>query len=124
MDDSRINTKPEREYNASAYAENAAIKFDAMSNTQKVQAIFDQLQLHYNMLNFETPYTAARRLIKYLGKNPVAQYDLFKWKEKMTYPSSIQASDPEGWSIISSSNNPDLPVWLTGRTTKWKNTLE
>ena len=124
MDDSRINTKPAMEYNASAYAEFMAEKFDAMSSTQKVQAIFDQLQLHYNMLNFEVPYTAARRLIKYLGTNPAAQYERFKWKEKMTYPSSVQASDPDGWSIISATNNPDLPVWLTGRTTKWKNTLE
>lgn len=124
MDDSRINAKPAMEYNASVYAENAAQKFDAMSSTQKVQAIFNQLQLHYNMLNFEVPYTAARRLIGYLGTNPAAMYDRYKWKERMTYPSSVQASDPEGWSIISPSNNPDLPVWFTGRATKWKNTLE
>lgn len=124
MDDARINAKPAMEYNASVYAENAAQKFDAMSSTQKVQAIFNQLQLHYNMLNFEVPYTAARRLIKYLGTNPAAMYDVYKWKERMTYPSSIQAADPEGWSIISPSNNPDLPVWFTGRTTKWKNVLE
>ncbi|PSL47168.1 SusD/RagB-like outer membrane lipoprotein [Chitinophaga niastensis] len=124
MDDSRINAKPAMEYNASVYAENAAQKFDAMSANQKVQAIFNQLQLHYNMLNFEVPYTAARRLIKYLGTNPASMYEIFKWKERMTYPSSVQASDPEGWSIISPSNNPDLPVWFTGRTTKWKNALE
>lgn len=124
MDDSRINARPAMEYNASVYAENAAQKFDAMSSTQKVQAIFNQLQLHYNMLNFEVPYTAARRLIKYLGTNPASMYDRYKWKERMTYPSSVQASDPEGWSIISPSNNPDLPVWFTGRTTKWKNVLE
>ncbi len=124
MDDSRINTKPAMEYNASAYAEFAAQKFDAMSGTQKVQAIFNQLQLHYNMLNFEVPYTAARRLIKYLGTNPASQYERYKWKEKMTYPSGVQASDPDGWAIISPFNNPDLPVWLTGRATKWKNTLE
>lgn len=124
MDDSRINAKPAMEYNASVYAENAAQKFDAMSSTQQVQAIFNQLQLHYNMVNFEVPYTAARRLIKYLGTNPASMYEIFKWKERMTYPSSVQAADPEGWSIISPSNNPDLPVWFTGRTTKWKNTLE
>ncbi|RFS26899.1 SusD/RagB family nutrient-binding outer membrane lipoprotein [Chitinophaga silvatica] len=124
MSDFRINDKPAMEYNASKYAENAAEKFDAMSSTQKVQAIFDQLQLHYNMLNFEIPYTAARRLIKYLGTNPASMYSKYKWKERMTYPSSVQASDPEGWSIISPTNNPDLPVWFTGRTTKWKNALE
>ncbi|NML41158.1 SusD/RagB family nutrient-binding outer membrane lipoprotein [Chitinophaga sp. G-6-1-13] len=124
MDDSRINAKPAMEYNASVYAENAAQKFDAMSSTQQVQAIFNQLQLHYNMINFEVPYTAARRLIRYLGTNPASMYDVYKWKERMTYPSSVQASDPEGWSIISASNNPDLPVWFTGRTAKWKNVLE
>jgi hypothetical protein len=66
------------------------------------------------MLNFEVPYTAARRLIKYPGTNPASIYDLYKWKERMTYPGSVQASDPEGWSIISPTNNPDLPVWLQG----------
>ncbi len=124
MDDSRINTKPAMEYDASAYAEFAAQKFDAMSDQEKVQAIFNQLQLHYNFLNWEAPYTAARRLISYLGTNPASPYEVFQWKERMTYPGSIQASDPEGWSIISPDNNPDKPVWLTGRTTKWKNTLE
>jgi hypothetical protein len=124
MDDSRINNRPAMEYNSATYAENAALKFDAMSPQQKVQAIFDQLQLHYSLFNFEVPYTAARRLIKYVGTNPAAMYERFKWKERMTYPSSVQASDPAGWAIISPYNNPDLPVWLTGRTAKWKNTLE
>ncbi len=124
MDDSRINTKPAMEYNANAYAEFAAQKFDVMTAQQKVQAIFDQLQLHYNLFNFETPFTAARRLVKYLGVNPASQYGIFKWKERMTYPSSVQASDPANWSIISPHNNPDLPVWFTGRSAKWKNTLE
>ncbi|MDI3320326.1 SusD/RagB family nutrient-binding outer membrane lipoprotein [Pinibacter soli] len=124
MDDSRINNRPAMEYNAAAYADFAASKFDAMSSQQKVQAIFDQLQLHYQLFNFEVPYTAARRLIKYVGTNPAAMYERYKWKERMTYPSSVQASDPDGWAIISPSNNPDLPVWLTGRTTKWKNALE
>ncbi|MBV4360430.1 SusD/RagB family nutrient-binding outer membrane lipoprotein [Pinibacter aurantiacus] len=124
MDDSRINARPAVEYNADAYAEFAAQKFDAMSSQQKVQAIFNQLQLHYGLFNFEVPFTAARRLIKYVGTNPAAMYETFKWKERMTYPSSVQASDPDGWAQISGNNNPDLPVWLTGRTTKWKNALE
>jgi len=124
MDDSRINARPAMEYNADAYAEFAAQKFDAMSSQQKVQAIFDQLQLHYGLFNFEVPFTAARRLIKYVGTNPAAMYERYKWKERMTYPSSVQASDPDGWAQISGNNNPDLPVWFTGRTTKWKNALE
>lgn len=124
MDDSRINTKPKMEYDASAYAENEAQRFDALSDPEKVHAIFDQLQLHYNFLNWETPYTAARRLIKYIGTNPGSPYEVFKWKERMTYPGDIQASDPENWAIISVHNDPDIPVWLTGRTEKWKNILE
>lgn len=124
MDDSRINNRPAMEYNADAYAEFAAQKFDAMSNQAKVQAIFDQLQLHYGLFNFEVPYTAARRLIKYVGTNPAAMYERYKWKERMTYPASVQASDPDGWAQISGNNNPDIPVWFTGRTTKWKNALE
>lgn len=124
MDDSRINTKPEMEYDESAFAEFAAQKFDAMSEQEKVHAIFNQLQLHYNFLNWEVPYTAARRLIKYLGDNPGSPYEVFDWKERMSYPGGIQASDPENWAIISPHNDVDLPVWLTGRTTKWKNILE
>jgi hypothetical protein len=124
MDDSRVNTKPKAEYDASAYAEKEAQRFDALSNQEKVHAIFDQLQLHYNFLNWEVTYTAARRLIKYIGTNPGSPYEIFKWKERMTYPGSIQASDPENWAIISQHNDPDMPVWLTGRTTKWKNVLE
>ncbi|MDH7459745.1 SusD/RagB family nutrient-binding outer membrane lipoprotein [Chitinophagaceae bacterium 26-R-25] len=124
MDDSRINARPAMEYNADAYAEFAAQKFDVMSSQQKVQAIFNQLQLHYGLFNFEVPFTAARRLIKYVGTNPAAMYERYKWKERMTYPSSVQASDPDGWAIISPNNNPDIPVWFTGRTTKWKNALE
>ena len=107
-----------------AYAENEAQRFDAMSDQEKVHAIFDQLQLHYNFLNWEAPYTAARRLINYLGDNPGSPFEVFKWKERMTYPGGIQASDPENWAIISVNNDPDIPVWLTGRTEKWKNVLE
>jgi hypothetical protein len=125
MDDARIERdKIRMQYDPSAYAENKAQKFDALSSQEKVAAIYDQLQLHYNFLNFETPYTAARRLIKYLGDNPANIYEVFAWKERMTYPGSVQASDPENWAVISAHNDPDIPVWLTGRTTKWKNVLE
>jgi hypothetical protein len=125
MDDSRIKRdKPAMEYDASAYAENAAQLFDAMSSNEKVEAIFNQLRLNYNVMNFEVPYTAARRLIKYLRTNPSTPYELFKWKERMTYPGGIQASDPDNWAKISVHDDPDLPVWLTGRTEKWKNILE
>jgi len=125
MDDSRIERdKPEMEYNASAYAEYEAARFDGLSEKEKVQAIFNQLQLHYNFFNFEMPYTTARRLIKYLGDNPAAPYEVFVWKERMLYNPSIQASDPEAWAMISVFNDPDLPVWITGRDTKWKNVLE
>ena len=125
MDDSRIKRdKPEMEYDAAAYAENAAQLFDAMSSEEQVEAIFNQLRLNYNVMNFEVPYTAARRLIKYLGTNPATPFEVFKWKERMTYPGGIQASDPENWAKISVHDDPDIPVWLTGRTTKWKNILE
>ncbi len=125
MDDARIQSdKPTMEYDASAYAEKEAQRFDGLSDQQKVQSIFNQLQLHYNFLNWETPYTAARRLIKYIGTNPATPLELFAWKERMTYPGGIQASDPENWAKISGHNDPGMPVWLTGRTTKWKNSLE
>ncbi|NPA37003.1 MAG: SusD/RagB family nutrient-binding outer membrane lipoprotein [Chlorobi bacterium] len=125
MDESRIERdRAEKEYDASAYAEYAATLFDSMSPKEKVQAIYDQLHLHYNLMNFEVPFTAARRLIKYLGTCPSTPYEVFTWKERMTYPGSIQASDPDNWVIISPLNDPGLPVWFTGRTTKWKNTLE
>ncbi len=125
MDDSRIQSdKPKMEYDASAYAEFEAQRFDGLSDQEKVQSIFNQLQLHYNFLNWEVPYTTARRLIKYIGTNPATPYEIFTWKERMTYPGGIQASDPENWAKISSHNDPGLPVWITGRTTKWKNTLE
>ncbi len=125
MDDSRIDRdRPEMEYDAAAYAETEAQNFDAMSDQEKVQAIFNQLQLHYNLFNWETPYTAARRLIKYLGTNPATPFDTFEWKERMSYPGGIQASDPENWAKISVHNDVNLPVWLTGRTEKWKNVLE
>lgn len=125
MDDSRIERdKPEMEYDASAYAEYEAQRFDGLSDEEKVEAIFNQLQLHYNFFNFEMPYTTARRLIKYLGDNPAAPYEMFVWKERMLYNPNIQASDPEAWAKISVHNDPDLPVWFTGRDTKWKNVLE
>ncbi|PWE00885.1 SusD/RagB family nutrient-binding outer membrane lipoprotein [Marinilabilia rubra] len=125
MDDSRIvRDRISIQYDASTYAENKAQEFDALSAQEKVQAIYDQLQLHYNFLNFETPYTAARRLIKYLGDNPANTYEVFEWKERMTYPGGIQASDPENWAIISAHNDPGIPVWISDRSTKWKNVLE
>ncbi|WP_340115043.1 SusD/RagB family nutrient-binding outer membrane lipoprotein [Maribellus mangrovi] len=125
MDDSRIDRdRPTMMYDASTYAEFEAQRFDGLSDQEKVEAIFYQLQLHYNFFNFETPYTAARRLIKYLGDNPGSPFELFKWKERMTYNPSIQASDPENWAKISQHNDPDLPIWFTGRTEKWKNVLE
>lgn len=124
-EDTRIQAdKPEMEYDASVYAENEAQRFETLNDQEKVQAIFNQLQLHYNFLNWETPYTSARRLIKYLGTNPASPYEVFQWKERMTYPGSVQGSDPEAWAQISGHNNPDLPVWFTGRTEKWKNVLE
>lgn len=125
MHDSRIDRdRPEMEYNASAYAEFEAQRFDGLSDQEKVTAIFNQLQLHYNFFNFETPYTTARRLIDYLGDNPGSPYEMFAWKERMLYNPNIQASDPENWAIISQHNDPDLPIWFTGRTEKWKNVLE
>ena len=125
MDDSRIERdRPDKEYSASTYAEYAASLFDAMSPQDKVQAIYDQLHLHYNLMNFEVPFTAARRLIKYLGTCPSTPLEIFTWKERMSYPGSIQASDPDNWAIISPHNDPSMPVWFTGRTEKWKNVLE
>ena len=125
MDESRIrNDKPDMKYNAETYAENEAQRFDNLSDIEKVQAIFNQLQLHYNFLNWEVPYTAARRLIKYLGTNPAGPYEIFQWKERMTYPGSVQASDPDNWAIISAHDDPNIPIWFTGRTEKWKNVLE
>ncbi|MCH4553848.1 SusD/RagB family nutrient-binding outer membrane lipoprotein [Aestuariibaculum lutulentum] len=125
MDASRIDRdRPSMEYNPGAYAEFAAQQFSAMTDQQKVKAIFDQLQLHYNMFNFETPYTAARRLIKYLNDNPAAPYETFAWKERMLYNPSIQGTDPEAWSQVSQHDDYNLPIWFTGRTTKWKNVLE
>lgn len=123
-DESRVQDRPKMEYDASVYAENEAQRFDGLSDQEKVKAIFQQMQLHYNFFNFEIVYTTARRLIKYLGDNPAGNYEVFQWKERMTYPGGIQASDPDNWAIISADNDPDKPVWLTGRTTKWLNILE
>ena len=125
MHASRIDRdRPVMQYSASAYADFAAQQFNAMTDQEKVQAIFDQLQLHYNMFNFETPYSNARRLIKYLGDNPVAPYEVFRWKERCLYNPNIQATDPEAWAQISGHNDYDLPLWFTGRQTKWSNVLE
>lgn len=125
MDQSRIDRdRPEQEYNAIAYAEFEATRFDGLTDQEKVTAIFNQLQLHYNMFNFETPHTAARRLIKYLGDNPAAPYEVMEWKERFLYNPNIQATDPEAWSRISQHNDANLPLWFTGRDTKWRNVLE
>ncbi len=125
MDQSRIDRdKPRKEYNAMAYAEFEAQRFDGLSDQEKVRSIFNQLQLHYNMFNFETPWTAARRLVKYLGDNPGSPYEIFQWKERFLYNPSIQATDPEAWARLSQHDDPNLPLWFTGRTAKWKNVLE
>ena len=125
MDEARIEKdRPEMEYNASAYANFAAQNFNAMSDQEKVNAIFDQMQLHYNMFNFETPYTMARRLINFLGDNPGSPFEIFQWKERFLYNPNIQATDPEAWSRISQNDDPDIPLWFTGRATKWRNVLE
>ena len=125
MDQSRIDRdRPSEQYNAAAYAEFASQQFDGMTDQEKVRAIFNQLQLHYNMFNFETPWTSARRLVKYLGDNPGSPYEIFQWKERFLYNPNIQATDPEAWARISQHDNPDIPVWFTGRDAKWKNVLE
>ncbi|MEO1009942.1 MAG: SusD/RagB family nutrient-binding outer membrane lipoprotein [Bacteroidota bacterium] len=125
MDPTRIDRdKPTQEYNAAAFAEYAAQQFDTMTDREKVTAIFNQLQLHYGLFNFEVPWTTARRLIKYLGDNPGSPYEIFQWKERFLYNPNIQATDPEAWAIISQTDNPDIPVWFTGRTDKWRNVLE
>ncbi|MEE9336488.1 MAG: SusD/RagB family nutrient-binding outer membrane lipoprotein [Methylococcaceae bacterium] len=125
MTQSRIDRdRPEMEYSASAYANFAAQQFMAMTDKEKVRAIFNQLQLHYNSFNFETPYSNARRLIKYLGDNPGSPYEVFSWKERFLYNPNIQATDPEAWAKISPHNDFDLPLWYTGRQTKWQNVLE
>ncbi|WP_223549822.1 SusD/RagB family nutrient-binding outer membrane lipoprotein [Aestuariivivens sp. NBU2969] len=125
MAQSRIDRdRPEMEYNPGAYADFAAQQFNAMSDKDKVTAIFNQMQLHYNMFNFETPYSNARRLIKYLGDNPGSPYEVFVWKERFLYNPNIQATDPEAWAIISQHDDYNLPLWFTGRQTKWTNVLE
>ena len=76
------------------------------------------------MFNFETPWTAARRLVKFLGDNPGSPYEIFQWKERFLYNPNIQATDPEAWARISQFDDPNLPVWFTGRDAKWRNVLE
>lgn len=125
MDASRIDRdRATKQYSAATYAENAAQAFSAMTDQEKVKAIFDQLQLHYNLFNFEVPYAAARRLIKYLGDNPGSPFEVFEWKERFLYNPNIQATDPAAWALVSQFNDPNIPLWFTGRTTKWKNVLE
>jgi len=125
MDQERIDRdKPAQEYNASAYAEFEAQRFDGLTAQEKVRSIFNQLQLHYNMFNFEVPYTAARRLISYLGDNPGSPYEVFEWKERFLYNPNIQATDPEAWAKISPNNDYNIPMWFTNRTDKWRNVLE
>ncbi|MEE9361578.1 MAG: SusD/RagB family nutrient-binding outer membrane lipoprotein [Cellulophaga sp.] len=125
MDQKRIDRdKPSQEYSASAYAEFEAQRFDGLTAQQKVWSIFNQLQLHYNMFNFEVPYTSARRLISYLGDNPGSPYEVFEWKERFLYNPNIQATDPENWAKISPFNDANIPMWFTNRTDKWRNVLE
>ena len=125
MDQTRIDRdRPTMEFNPSAYANYETQRFSGLSSEDKVQAIFNQLQLHYNMFNFETPYASARRLVKYLGDNPGSPYEVFQWKERFLYNPSIQATDPENWSRISQHDDYNLPLWFTGRQNKWKNVLE
>ena len=125
MDQSRIDRdRPTEEYNASAYADYETNRFNGLSDQEKVRAIFNQLQLHYNMFNFETPYTSARRLIKYLGDNPGSPFEIFQWKERMLYNPNVQATDPAAWAQISQHDDANIPMWFTGRQTKWKNVLE
>jgi len=126
MDDSRIDRdRAQEEYDPAPYAEFKAQQFDALPSPEaKVKALFDQLQLHYNYLNWEVIWNNARRLIKYIGDNPATPFEVYRWKERMTYPADIQATDPEAWAIISPHDNPDLPLWFTGRKTKWENIME
>lgn len=125
MDQSRIDRdKPSMEYNASAYAEFEAQRFDGLSEQEKVRSIFNQLHLHYNNFNFEVPYSAARRLISYLGDNPASPYEVFEWKERFLYNPNIQATDPEAWAKISPFDDYNIPMWFTNRTDKWRNVLE
>lgn len=125
FDEARLDRdRPGMQYDASAFAEYEAQRFDGLSEKEKVQAIFNQLHLHYNHFNWEASFTAARRLINYLGDNPANPYETFEWKERMLYNPNVQASDPEGWAIISPFNDYNLPVWFTGRTEKWRNILE
>ncbi|HKK61492.1 MAG TPA: SusD/RagB family nutrient-binding outer membrane lipoprotein, partial [Bacteroidales bacterium] len=52
MDDSRIERdRVSMQYDAGTYAENKAQEFDGLSDQEKVHAIYNQLQLHYNFLN-------------------------------------------------------------------------
>ncbi|MBC6997280.1 SusD/RagB family nutrient-binding outer membrane lipoprotein [Cytophaga sp. FL35] len=126
MDETRIaRDRASEEYDAAAYAAFEAQRFEGLTDQEKVHAIFNQLQLHYNMFNFEVPWTSARRLINYLGgENPGSPYEIFTWKERFLYNPGIQATDPEAWAIISQHDDPGLPMWFTGRTAKWRNTLE
>ncbi len=124
-DEKRIEAdKPDQKYDASTYAEYAATLFDAMTKQEQVQAIFNQLHLHYNFYGYEICFTTARRLIDYVGTCPAAPYEVFKWKERNFYPPALSSSDPAGWAIVSSHDDTDLPVWFTGRSEKWKNVLE
>lgn len=123
--DSRLERdRPAMQYDASAFAEHMAQQFDAMTNTEKMQAIFDQLHLHYNHFNFETVFTSARRLINYIGDNPANIYETLLWKERNLYNPNVQATDPDAWALISVDNDYNKPVWFTGRSTKWRNVLE
>ena len=101
------------------YEEFAANKFASLSSTQdKLKFIFDQKFCHMNVMNPYEIYNEARRLVKdFNGELPFVATPNVVFQERMFYPSSELANNPDNFAKVASKNTYDTPVWWTARTT-------
>ena len=106
-----------------AYEENAVSKYEALSSTKdKLKFIFDQKFAHMNIMNPYELYSDARRLVKdFNGELPFVAIPNVVFQERMFYPSSELADNPDNFAAVASKNTYDHPVWWTGRTSAAKN---
>lgn len=107
----------------SGYEDYAADKFGKLSSTKdKLKFIFDQKFAHMNIMNPYELYSEARRLVKdFDGELPFVSTPNVVFQERMFYPSSELANNPDNFNKVAYKNTYDTPVWWTGRTTAAKN---
>lgn len=110
------------EDNLAGYLSYAGNEFSKLDTRGKLEYIFHQKMLHFNILYPYEIFNEAHRLIKDCnGELPLKPMVNVIWCERFYYPTSEATKNAENFEKVKAKNNHTTPVWWSGRTVAAQN---